>query len=338
MIPMVALFLLPAFGGQVDEQDTRVRGAVTRSLNFLERNGTEWMEKRGCVSCHTVGMMVWTHNEARRRGFTVPNEKARAWTDWALVNLLARGKESGGGDTISQVILARDPADPWRRKPALGSKSADPYEALWESLLDHQRPDGSWKPGPQLASPAEVSTRWALLAIDSRDSSADMNPQGPLAELVKKIEARIPESGKLAHNWFKETPPDDGLEARILRMLMMRKQEPALAQIWLLELLELQNADGGWAYQSGVKESDAFATGLALYAMGVQGHPRDHAQTRKARDYLLKSMREDGSWRVKTANIRHVPEGKETAGADAIYSYWGTAWATLGLLWTLPSS
>ncbi len=334
MFLTMLMLMSPIPAVQGGESDTAVRAAVGRSLVFLEKGGTSWMEQRACTSCHTVGMMVWTHNEARRRGFPVPASKTRAWTDWALVDLLSRGKEAGP-DTVSQVLLARESASPWRVKPALGSKTADPYENLWEALVGFQQPDGSWKPGAQLKS-LEVATRWALMALASRDSVPEQNPVGALAETVKKVDARIPESRKAAQAWLRDQTPEDNLEARILRMLMMRKQEPALAQIWLLELLELQNADGGWSYQKGAKESDAFATGLALYAAMVQGHPRDNDQVRRARAYLLKSMKEDGSWLVRTASFHEVKEGKDTTGTDAIWSYWGTGWATLGLLWTLP--
>src|SRR5687768_425207 len=242
MIALLITLMIPVPAAQGDAE---VRQAVTRSLGFLEKGGKAWMEQRGCTSCHTVGVMVWTHNEARRRGFPIDSHKTPAWTDWALVDLLSR-KDSGGADTISQVLLAREAGSPWRVKPALGSKTADPYENLWDALVRQQQPDGSWKPGAQLKS-AEVTTRWVLMAMASRDSVAGQNPVGPLAETVKKLDERIPEARKTALAWLKEQPADDNIEARILRMLMMRKQEPALAQIWLLELLELQNADGGWS-------------------------------------------------------------------------------------------
>jgi hypothetical protein len=267
----------------------------------------------------------------------VPADKTRAWTDWALVDLLSRGKDAGG-DMLSQIILARNFADSWRTKPPLGSKTTDPYETLWDWLIDRQQPDGSWKPGPQLTHPAEVSTRWALLAIASRDTTPETTGVGPLAELSKRLGGRIPESRNSATAYLKEAPPDDSLEARVLRLLLMRKQEPALAQIWLLELLDLQNADGGWSYLKGAAESDVFATGLALYTCGVQGHPLDNVQLKRSREYLLKTMKPDGSWHVRAASIRPVKEREKTEGADVIYSYWGTAWATLGLLHTLPES
>src|SRR5688572_8556921 len=105
MFPVLALLLIPISPVQGADSDAAVRTAVTRSLAFLEKGGTAWMEQRGCTSCHTVGVMVWNHNEARRRGFpAAAAAKTRAWADWALVDLLSRVKKAGP-DTVSQVLL-----------------------------------------------------------------------------------------------------------------------------------------------------------------------------------------------------------------------------------------
>ena len=320
MIPTYILAFLMSLStpAQAAPTDSEAKLAVGKSLNYLEKGGTAWMEQRKCTSCHTVGMMIWAHNEAGRRGFDLPTAKIQGWMDWALADLNARGKEAGPYP-VAQLLHARG-----------RSEAAESSERLLNLLINLQNPTGAWKPGTQLKGPSEATTRWALLALDLRGSPAHPS------ELAATLNARIPESRKLAMGWLKEEPPDESLEARILRLLMMRKTEPALAQIWLLELMDLQKPDGGWSYRKEASESDALATGLALYCAMLQGHPRDNAQVRRAREYLLKTVKEDGSWNVPTSAFHEVPAGKKTDGTDAIYSYWGTAWATLGLLHTLP--
>ena len=64
------------------------RQAIERGLPFVEREGTEWMNKRKCMSCHQVSTMVWTFNEAQQRGFTVDAEKLKLWNDWCFKNSL----------------------------------------------------------------------------------------------------------------------------------------------------------------------------------------------------------------------------------------------------------
>jgi hypothetical protein len=52
--------------------------------------------------------------------------------------------------------------------------------------------------------------------------------------------------------------------------------------------------------------------------------------------YLLKCQLEDGSWYQDHKRISNKIRKEEKPKVDGIYSYWATAWATLGLLSTLP--
>jgi hypothetical protein len=65
---------------------------MERGLKCFEAGGVEWMKDRGCASCHHVPFLLWTHNEAKRRRFLVDAQKLEGWTNWTLVNMLARRK------------------------------------------------------------------------------------------------------------------------------------------------------------------------------------------------------------------------------------------------------
>jgi hypothetical protein len=63
-------------------------------------------------------------------------------------------------------------------------------------------------------------------------------------------------------------------------------------------LSALQCADGGWSQFPGL-ESDAYATGQALYALRISGRvPATDAVHRKGIDYLLTTQAVDGSWQT----------------------------------------
>ncbi|HEY2572663.1 MAG TPA: hypothetical protein VGH65_01300, partial [Verrucomicrobiaceae bacterium] len=58
--------------------------------------------------------------------------------------------------------------------------------------------------------------------------------------------------------------------------------------------------------------------------------------------WLIKTQRDDGSWTIDINHIsktdRSAPEkAKSFQDATGIYTYWGTAWATLGLLQGVPA-
>ncbi len=65
---------------QVDE--TAVRETVSRSLSFLEKEGVAWMEGHGCMSCHHVPFLLWSHRSAQANGFTVDAQKLAEWDEW----------------------------------------------------------------------------------------------------------------------------------------------------------------------------------------------------------------------------------------------------------------
>ena len=75
--------------------------------------------------------------------------------------------------------------------------------------------------------------------------------------------------------------------------------------------------------------SDAWATGQTLYALAHAGAQRDEPVITRAREFLLKSQRDDGSWPMTSRPAKPSGEGSKSlipiTGA-------GSAWAVLGLV------
>lgn len=72
---------------QVD--DAAVRDAVSASLPYLEKEGVAWMEGHGCMSCHHVPFLAWSHRSAQAQGFTVDARKLAEWDEWTRKDSLA---------------------------------------------------------------------------------------------------------------------------------------------------------------------------------------------------------------------------------------------------------
>jgi len=73
--------------------DTAVRDAVSRSLPFLEKEGVIWMKDRGCMSCHHVPLLLWSHRSAQAQGFTVDSQKLAEWDEWIRKDSLANRRQ-----------------------------------------------------------------------------------------------------------------------------------------------------------------------------------------------------------------------------------------------------
>lgn len=228
---------------------------------------------------------------------------------------------SGGGlDVLGQLLLSRDEA---AEDPAVGEF----YNGALNLMERMQLADGSWTPGNQLATmrqwplPAanQATTMWAALAIADYEGQTGAHSQ-QVDRAIAYVKQQPPQPEN--HEW---------LATRLLfaHRLGSADETDSLRQL----LIDARGADGGWSWMKG-GPSDPFTTGLTLYVLSRVGG-RDPAIIVNARKYLLLSQQADGSWLTQSRNISNTTVPERLAARDEIYHYWGTAWATLGLLETL---
>ncbi len=282
------------------------KSAVDRAVAYVIAKGDAWIGEKKCVSCHMVPGMVWSLTDAEAAGHRLPPEKMKSLSRWSLRDSL---REDPGSEGLAQLIFARSSAGPAERE------SEGPTLLRYaEKLLSRQRGDGSWKPAGQTPDQkrpfpegVEVVTMWALLALD--DVLADR-----AAQAVAKGRAYVADEGrKLSNEWT------------MLRLLTaLRFDEPDVARKQIDGLLKTQNKDGGWSWLVG-EESDALATGQSLYALSLAPKSVARRAVARARAFLLRTQREDGSWAVKGTLSEHRNEIKPTS------VFWGTTWAVIGL-------
>jgi squalene cyclase len=292
-----------------DAPTTRqIRDAVQRSIPFIQKKGVWWIDKKNCVSCHRVNNMIWSLGEARRNGFEV-SDQLDEWVKWATDSSLSKNEKGtivglGNKEGVAQLLLAP------------GTETADERKELAALLLDGQQADGSWPPGGQLPSQkrpapetAAVSTMWITLALTRHGDSEESNAA------VKK-----------AMQYVAKSPAGTSIEWHTTRLLLAVEQKDHPARDRIVETIrERQQADGGWAWRLG-GASDALGTGLAVHALTHAGFKPADPSIRRARDYLLKTQRKDGSWAVNGTKSKKKGSVQETA------TYWGTTWAGLALI------
>jgi hypothetical protein len=135
--------------------------------------------------------------------------------------------------------------------------------------------------------------------------------------------------------WLEKTGPSHSTQATALRLFRdVRAGKPSEhLESGIDGLLRLQRPDGGWAQDTDLP-SDAHATGQALYFLSLAGDLKDREAIRRGVAFLVARQKADGSWPMTS---RAHPGARPMTNPVPI-TYFGSAWATLGLLRSVPRS
>lgn len=202
---------------------------------------------------------------------------------------------------------------------------------FFETLFaKRQLVNGSWREGNQVKLPDatreadEVDTMWTLLAIRELDRLGDKLPAATRAGLTVERDKGLA--------FLEAAKPGRRMDWLALRGLVARAYGTAAeADALVAELRGVQNADGGWGYVRG-GESYPHTTGECLFALSAAGADGGDAAVRRAWRYLLAAQRPDGAWDCRTRESFASQPAKE----NDVTVHWGTGWAALGLVRTLP--
>ena len=330
---LVALTAAPSAEGAPSDAPPplqQARRAVERGLAFVEKDALKWREERKCSTCHHGAMTVWVLSEARSQGYPVRAETLADQAKWARERLKDIDKPRDarpGWNMVSTpaVYLAMTALT----VPGQDAVPADELGRIAGHLVRHQEPDGSWawsiaaafnRPPPVFESD-EVVTLMAYLALGARVAS------GP----DEKSAAR--KSREAAAAWLAKSGHGTGTQATALRLLRAVREgrPPKEIEAETGRLLGKQNGDGGWG-QDNALPSDAFATGQALYFLSLAGVGRDREEVRRGVSFLVGSQKEDGSWPMTS----RAHPGEKVFTNPVPITYFGSSWATLGLMRSLP--
>lgn len=297
--------------------EAELRAVIAKGLGFLAKEGDEWMTAKNCNGCHHMPELLWSHREAKQRGFAVDPKKFDEWLEWSVER--ATDKKPGLEEAALMILAVPD----------------RPAPELTKLLVTEQKPDGSWNPAGQFsgmqkrgAADAKAnSTRLHLIALATS--------QPAMAE----FEAAHVKAGAVLQK--KETPA--AMESLVFRTCYARRfGKPEEATALTKDILKQQRGDGGWSSVIGENMSDVLATGQVLYALQpAASDPATADAIARAQHWLRQTQREDGSWPIDITHISKVDrsgaaKAKSFKAATGIYTYWGSSWATIGLLQGVP--
>ena len=319
-IVLASTLLVPAAATMAADsvsQDT-LRSAATRGLALLEQTSPAFVKKGGCNSCHNQMLPAAAQAFARSRGvptgdmFTQLSPEVSEQTTERYLEYSV-----GGGAGVAALGL-----DLFGR--ALANQPAD-ARILSEIhfIKGMQEPAGNWHGGrdrrPPLTFDDFTPTAYMIFALTKfvpAAETADTN-----ARIVR------------ARAWL-TTATAERTQERAFRVLGLAwsNADRATIQSAIRELRSLQAPDGGWS-QLPATSTDAYATGMALYAMSVGGVPAGDPAYQAGLKYLLTTQAADGTWHVRTRALPFQPyfESGYPYGHDQWISAAGAAYATLAI-------
>ena len=303
------------------------REAVEKSVDLLQKSTVVFLREGGCVGCHAQNITSLAVSAARAKGVPV---------DEAAAKEVARGTRLQFAAFADFLLERMDPPATIITIYSLVGLSAEHAEpdritdALVHNIAAQQHVDGSWGAfGIQRPPTADAKISTTAFAIRALRAFA---PPARKAEFDERIARAVAWISR-----FESTTTED-LVSQLLG-LKWGGADAALIDGTAKRLLALERADGGWA-QTPHLQSDAFASGTALYALNEAGMAGTDAAYRKGVAYLLSTQAADGSWYVASRAPKFQPyfEGGFPYHHDEWISMWATGYAAVALSQAVPET
>lgn len=309
-----ALLLIPATAIAADIPQAKLRTAVQKGLDLLQTTSPTFIKKGGCNSCHNQMLPAAAQAFASQRGIVtgepiaqLPPEVSEVTTE-RTIEYSTFGPNSVGYELFSF---------------AAANRSADArIEAQIYFLMSMQEPQGYWRtPGnrPPLTFDDFTTTAYAIYSLNA------YTPQAKRASGEASV-AR-------ARSWLLEAKPETTQERtfHLLGLAWSKAGREAIDKA-ARGLQAMQRKDGGWS-QLAAMPSDAYATGMALWALHTGGVAASQPSYQTGLKYLLDTQASDGTWHVKTRALPVQPyfESGYPYGHDQWISAAGAAYATMAI-------
>jgi ankyrin repeat protein/mono/diheme cytochrome c family protein len=288
---------------------------VRSSLALLERQSDTFVRTAGCNSCHSQSLPSAALGLARDNGLT--STKAFPQLPPAM---LRPAEQVMDFNVVAPTTVAWELFDAGMNH----EPRTQVTDAIVRLIMATQNAEGYWHVAENRRPPMTSGAfQTAALSIYA------MTHYAPEAE-----ERNCREAVARAVAWLEKARPVTNQD-HVFRLLGLAwGGAPASAiREEARSLAALQRADGGWN-QLPAMDSDAYATGEALFALGYAGRmSASDPVFRKGVDYLMSTQASDGSWHVKSRSIWLQPylDSGFPYGRDQFISTAGTAWATLAL-------
>lgn len=312
---------------QLERADARLfRQAAEAAAAVLIKSGARLTEATAnrCSTCHQQSLPALVGAMALAKGLDYPGTVARE-----QLQAVMHGSRREGESSVEQPVAVPNISS-WLLIgfAAGGVPPGTMTDDFAYSLARHQYGDGRWISKASRAPTDAGDVTSTALAIRALQLYAPPT-------MKTRMDARIAAGAR----WLGGFAPDS-LEERAMQILGLHWAGQPTSQIetFARALRAEQRADGGWA-QLATLDSDAYATGLALYALHQAGGivTTDPAYQRGTA-YLLKHQLADGTWKVKTrvSPVQVAIDDIFPHGTHQWISSVATGWSSIALMLALP--
>lgn len=316
-------------------EDSTVIGSAEKALAALQATAAKSREafrrhanKQDCVSCHQQYLPMAAVGHARNRSIRFDRDAAREQID-QVVN---RNDPYSKREFVAQVLFHPDPTHSFGYELLGFAAEGVPPSVMTDGQVHHlvtvQAADGRWinnVPRPPMMSNDVTATALSIHAIKR------YGWRGRQEEFTASIER--------ARQWLWKVKTETNEETifQVLGLYWAGESAEKLAYL-AKSLLQEQRKDGGWA-QLPTLESDAYATGEALYALAlVLKEPMADPGWRRGLRFLLETQEDDGTWHVARRAFPFQPTMNSgfPHHRDSWISAAATSWAVLALTQAAP--
>jgi ankyrin repeat protein len=292
-----------------------VSDAVEKAFGPLEKQSYNFIRTAGCNSCHSQDLVSAAAGFARSRGLKAPREIPQ------LPESMGPGAER-----LMDFAVVSAPSTAWELVDyGMNGVARNAYtDAAVRYIKAMQTPEGNWSSNESRRPPMSAGDfQAAAVTIYAIKHYSPASEQASSDRAIAKAVAWL-------HRSTPELTQDRAFKAIALAWAGDDSERTRIAA---RTLIAMQRPDGGWSQMPGM-ESDAYATGQALYALNIAGKvAANDPAYRKGIEYLLRTQAADGTWHVKSRSIWLQPyfESGFPYGQDQFISAAGSAWASIAL-------
>jgi hypothetical protein len=302
-----------------------VRLAIEAAIPKLVAGAEGHIKQKSCFACHNQASPVLALRLARERGFTVPKnffeKQAEHITDFLASHTerFLKGEGTGGqADTAGYALFTLELTG---HQPDASTAAVVDYLLNFRNTEDHWRTSSNRPP----SEASSFSTTYVAL-------------RGLRSYGGKSIEQQLQKRVMAVRAWLIKAEAKD-TEDRVFRLLALNEAgaDPKAIAAAAWDLMRTQRPDGGWSQLDG-RDSDAYATGTALFALHTVGGLSVRSPAYQAGvKFLVKSQLPDGTWKVPSRSKPFQPyyESGFPHGKDQFISIAASGWATAALVLSL---